>query len=363
VNIRLSDYLLVCFCQRSQPLLRRVADWESHYLRQRLASIRIEQPVFITGLARAGTTLLLELLTGVDGAASHRYRDFPFLMVPYFWNRYLDLFPVEQRPAERAHQDRILITRESPEAMEEPLWQAFFPHLHSTTAVHRLSATDAHPQFEKFYLEHLRKILLIRGGSRYFAKSNYHLPRLEYLSYLFPDAHFIVPIRHPLLHIHSLVRQHELFCRYAAADARVPRYLAAAGHFEFGPQRVPIQLDLSEGRRILDAWSRGDEYRGYAIQWKMIYGFVSRLRTSRPDLAERVVITRYEDLCARPEATLQRLLRAIHVEPPRAERVFERLAGVSQSQQAPAWTDEVKQAIWSEVADVAEPYGYQPEML
>ena len=100
-----------------------------------------------------------------------------------------------------------------------------------------------------------------------------------------------------MTHVHSLVRQQALFSRYAAEDARVARYLAAAGHFEFGPQRVPIRLNVDEGDRILAAWSRGDEYLGYSIQWKEIYGFVESLRRTNPAVAQQMVIIRYEDLC------------------------------------------------------------------
>ncbi len=359
MNIRASDYLLVRFCQNWRWLLRRIADWETSLLAARLACVRIEKPVFITGLARSGTTLLLELLATVEGAATHRYRDFPFLMIPYFWNRYLDRFPVEQEPVERAHKDRIFVTRENPEAMEEPLWQAFFPRFHSTTAVHRLTAADGDPDFERFYRAHLRKILLIRGGTRYFAKGNYHVPRIEYLAHLFPDARFIVPIRHPLTHVHSLVRQHQLFCSYAAADARVPRYLEAAGHFEFGPQRRPIRLDGREGDRILEAWSRGDDYLGYSIQWKELYHFVETLRTADRDLARRILVVRYEDLCDQPEATMERLLGDIEVERACASRVLAQLKTVSKSQHIPRLDDGQHRAILAEVGEVAEVFGYR----
>jgi hypothetical protein len=361
VNIRSSDYFLIRFCRKSQSVLRRIADWESRLLAAELAAVRIEKPVFITGLARSGTTLLLELLATVEGAATHRYRDFPFLMIPYFWNRYLDWFPVQQEPTERAHRDRIYVTRENPEAMEEPLWHAFFPHVHSTTALHRLTAAAADPDFEQFYKAHLRKMLLIRGGARYFAKGNYHVPRIEYLAHLFPDAYFIVPIRHPLTHVHSLVRQHQLFSSYAAADARVPCYLEAAGHFEFGPQRVPIRLDAAEGDRILDAWSHGDEYLGYSIQWKEIYAFVETLRTTNPEIARRILVVRYEDLCEQPDAAIRHILQNIEVDLRSAGRVFSQLGNISKSQHTPVLDDGQHRAIRAEVGDVAEVYRYRLE--
>lgn len=62
MRIRSSDYFLVRFCEKSQPMLRRAADLETRILGSKLAAIPIETPVFITGLARSGTTLLLELL-------------------------------------------------------------------------------------------------------------------------------------------------------------------------------------------------------------------------------------------------------------------------------------------------------------
>ena len=82
------------------------------------------------------------------------------------WNRYLDRLAVPEEPVERAHQDRILITRESPEAFEEPLWQAFFPQAHSATAIHRLDGSVANRAFAQFFQDHIRKLLWLRGGDR-----------------------------------------------------------------------------------------------------------------------------------------------------------------------------------------------------
>lgn len=155
-----------------------------------------------------------------------------------------------------------------------------------------------------------------------------------------------------------LVQQHELFMGYAAADPRVPRYLEAAGHFEFGPQRVPIRLNGAEGDRILDAWSQGDEHLGYASQWKELYGFVENLRQNRPDLATRVFVVRYEDLCSRPRQTMGRILEHIHVDPKDAARTFEKLDDISKPQHVPELADNQQSAVWAEVATIAATYGY-----
>jgi hypothetical protein len=363
VNIRWSDYLLIRFAQRFQGPLRRVGDWETRLVRDALAPVSIDRPIFITGLARSGTTLLLELLAGAEGVATHRYRDFPFLTIPYLWNRYLDWFPSHQAPVERAHRDRIYITRESPEALEEPIWRAFFPHLHSASALHRMTSAEGDPRFEAFYKAHIRKLLLIRNGRRYAAKGNYHVPRIEYLAQLFPDARFIIPVRNPLTHVDSLVRQHRLFSQYAQADARVPRYLEAAGHFEFGPQRAPIRLDPAESERILRAWSRGEEHLGYAIQWKELYGFAHALRAFDPALAQRILIVRYEDLCETPETTLLALLRHIELDAPGADQVLAQSKRIAAPSNPPDLHHEATRQILEETHEIAKCYGYSPERV
>src|SRR5690606_5543850 len=181
---------------------------------------RVEKPVHVTGLARSGTTILLELLARHPEAATHRYRDFPPVLVPWMWNRFLAYAARGDAVAtERAHGDRIMITPESPEAFEE---------------------AARHPEFEAFYRDHVRKLLLVRGGRRYVAKGNYNVTRLGYIRTIFPDARFVIPVRDPVWHIASLMRQHERFAGEGARDERVRRHMRRSGHYEFGLDRRPI---------------------------------------------------------------------------------------------------------------------------
>lgn len=360
MKIAASDDFLVQFCRMASGVLRMVGDLETRIVSARLDPIRVERPIFVTGLARAGSTMLLELLASINGVATHRYRDFPFVATPCLWNRFLDRFPAADRPSvERPHRDRIRITRESPEAMEEPLWMTAFPHLHSPTALHRLTAETSNPQFERFYLDHLRKILLIRDGTRYVAKNNYHVTRIEYLARLYPDAEFIIPIRNPVSHVHSLVRQHRLFCDYARDEPRVIRWLKAAGHFEFGPQRIPIRLNVAAGNRIVRLWEVGDEVRGYSIQWSEIYGFVRDLILADNALSRRMHVVRYEDFCAEPVREFTALLRLtgldiIADDLPSLQHIAVSAAGGGASDQS-----EQQNEIREEVSRVAEYFGYE----
>ena len=355
MKLRSSDVLMTRFAGVASGMLEMLSELETEVLGDRLDRVRLERPTFIAGLARAGTTVVLELFSRLPEVGTHRYRDFPFLFVPYWWNRYQDRFARRQAPVERPHRDRILITKDSPEAFEEPIWSHFFPFVHSPDAVHRLNAEHAHDEFERFYGEHLRKILLVRGAGRYVSKGNYNVARVEYLARLLPDARFVVPIRHPVDHVRSLVQQHELFTAYHAQDRRVAPYLRAAGHYEFGPQRVPINLDLASGRRVLQAWRAGRDDLGYAILWQSVYSHVAELAGG--PLRDRISVVRYEDLCASPVTVLRRLLEFCELEQG-AGALLERLPPLSARPRVPP--GDLDEEIWQETRAIAESFGYQP---
>ena len=200
------------FIDRTAGFWQKVGDLESSAHREQLDAIRIDRPFYVAGIARSGSTILLELLAGRPGVATHRYRDFPPIYTPLFWNRaFGQVYRGDAPPAERPHKDRILVTPDSPEAMEEVLWMRFFPTAHDTATSQVLDAATTTPPSSASTRDHLKKILLVRGGQRYLSKGNYNLTRFAYLLKLFPDARFVVPVRDPRWHIASLMKQHRLF--------------------------------------------------------------------------------------------------------------------------------------------------------
>jgi hypothetical protein len=293
---------------------RHPASWiklgslETHLVESGLADIRIDKPIYVTGLARSGTTILLETLARHPDVATHRYRDFPMLFTPYAWNRWLELVPRrEEPPAERSHGDGIAVTSESPEAFEEPLWMAFFPELHDAMQSAVLDAGDHHPLFERFYRDHIRKLLAVRDRRRYVAKGNYNVTRIGYLTRLFPDARFVIPVRDPVWHVASLMKQHRLFLDGQHDNPAARRHLRRVGHFEFGADRRPIRIgDGATTAEIVELWRAGEEVRGWARYWAQLHHYIA-------DLVERqqaaaIQIVRYEDLCAAPHTTLRGIL-------------------------------------------------------
>jgi hypothetical protein len=346
--------------ERTAGLWQKLAALESLAYRAELDAIRIDRPIYVAGLARSGSTILLELLAGRPEVATHRYRDFPPVLTPLFWNRaFAHIYPKDAPPVERAHKDRILVTPDSPEAMEEVIWMRFFPWIHDGGRSQVLGRDAGHPAFERFYKDHLRKILLVRGGRRYLSKGNYNLTRLGYLHRLFPDARFVVPVREPAWHVASLLKQHRLFCAAETRDPRILRHMRRVGHFEFGLDRRAVNVGDTARVQVIEAlWAEGEEARGWARYWAMLYGFVLDQLAADPALAAAVLVVRYEDLCADAEATLGRVLAHAGLEVPAAELAPLAARLSRPDYYRPAFTPEEQAAIEEETRAVQQRLGH-----
>lgn len=293
------------FVAATEGIWRRLGNLESSILRDELEETKIDRPIYVTSLARSGTTIVTELLNEHPQTTSHRYADFPVTWTPYWRNWLADRSKVATAKAvERAHNDRIMVTNESPEAVEEVLWMHFFPHLHDSSLDQ--TSLPENPAFDAYYRDHIRKLLMVRGAQRYLAKGNYNVSRIDYIRRLFPDARFIIPIRDPVWHVASLQKQHALFSSDQTADQRVRWQLGRSGHFEFGLDRIPIHLgDEQAVQAIIQAWSDPDtEIEGWARYWAMVYGYIADRHLDDPS----ILLVRYEDLCDRSEATVQAIL-------------------------------------------------------
>jgi hypothetical protein len=278
---------------------------ESRWSEPRISNISIDQPIYIAGLARSGSTVLLEILSAHGAVTTHKYRDFPLVHIPLWWNWFIERAGSGTANAvERAHRDGIRVTQDSPEAMEEILWMAFFKDCHNPSA-NNVPAAAENPEFEDFYRAHIRKLLLLRGGSRYVSKGNYNVARLQYIQAMFPDACFLIPVREPVMHVASLLKQHRLFCAAETEDPRVLNYMRRSGHFEFGLDRRPLNLGDGEiAAQIQVLWNEGEDIRGLARYWAYVYGYVADLLEGDEALARRTLLVRYEDFCDSPEEDL-----------------------------------------------------------
>lgn len=206
-------------------------------------------PVFVTSLARGGTTAVLNALHDVPGVATHTYRDMPFLTAPTLWNRLAGGNRRRVVRRERAHGDGLEIDLDSPEAFEEVVWRMFWPEKYRGPSIALWREEDRNENAEQFLQRHMGKVIRARrvqgadgtvAPGRYCSKNNTNIARLPYLTQAFPGCRIVVPIRRPESHAASLLRQHTNFLRRQAEDPFVRRYMRDIGHFEFGLIHTPI---------------------------------------------------------------------------------------------------------------------------
>ncbi len=318
-----------------------LGDAETRMLSRKLENINNISPVYVTGLARSGTTIMLELLSQVPGVVTHTYRDFPLLLTPYALRSMFHAFDRfdfgETKKNERPHKDRIMITAASPESMEEVLWMSFFKKLHDETQDNSLTQRTSLPAFERFYAAHIKKLLLVERATRYVSKANYNITRIKYIQKLFPLAQFVLVIRQPEQHIASLIKQHRIFCEAHDAKPSTLEHMTLSGHFEFGRGRKLIHTGDEEAmKKAQAAFAAGRDAEGWAHYWNAVYRYALDLASS-PTLRESIIVVHYDEFCANPSVVLDNVLTFCEMTCP----------------------TQLRQQL---VADISEPSYYTPEL-
>ncbi|MCB1783873.1 MAG: sulfotransferase [Alphaproteobacteria bacterium] len=297
--------LLAAPLDKHKDFLIRFGNLESKLLTYDIEDIKIEKPVFISGLARSGSTILVEILASHPDVSSHQYRDYPYLHVHYFWNIVRMFVPSTDKKVERAHKDRLMINAGSPEALEEMLWTSFFKDLHTPEQNAVLSENTQNKDFENFYKDNIRKNLYLRKRKRFACKNNYNLTRIKYLKKLFPDARFIIPVRLPEEHIASLVKQNKLFRDAQKDDERSKRYTKRLEHYEFGYDFRPLNTgNPEEIATIQSLWEKEEYTLAYAHYWNALHLYIADILKD-PELQGSVKLVRYDDFCNTPAKTIE----------------------------------------------------------
>jgi len=278
--------------------------------------LTVDRPIYIVGLARAGTTIVLEMLNNHPFLASHKYRHFPMPYFPHRFSRIVDQSRFFTKPRERVHKDGIFVTRESPEAVEEVFWQDFFNNNHNEEISNVINGAMTNPKFEQFYRNHIRKLLINQRCSRYLAKNNYNITRLEYLRRIFPNVKFLLIIRNPVNHIASLIKQTKLFIEMEEENPLLIDWHRLTGHSEFGHYQLCINTGDNEIiHKIRRLWKNEETYvKGWAYYWSSIYEYVMNLLEVNKKIRESTLIIRHEDLCENSAETIDKILE--HTELP-----------------------------------------------
>lgn len=310
------------------------ADLEESMFAKPLAAQPAGPPVFITALPRAGTTLLLELLTGSGQFASYTYLDMPFVLCPLIW----DMLTHGRRRAasmqERAHGDGVLISHEASEAFEEVVWRAYWPQPAGRKFLPLWSGGSESRQVRIVLERNMRKVLLLRRraiptATRYVSKNNANLARIDLLQSAFPEGQLLIPFRKPEDHVASLLRQHRQFRQLQGNDSFAAEYMRFLGHDEFGELLTPMDFGgWGPAERALDPMQVEFWFRYWCAAARHVLQNTGS-----------VCLFDYNALCEGPARSLELLAQRLQLKSPAA--LIEQASRVRAGQSARAVQDAV----------------------
>ena len=263
-----------------------------------------EGPVFISGLARSGTTALLETLNKSDEFISLTYSDMPFILAPNL-NKKLSFNNKNSELKERAHKDGILINNESPEALDEVFWKVFLNN--SYIKEDRLEINKISKEISLKFEKYINQITLKKGESkRYLSKNNNLVLRFDSILKQFPMAKIIIPFRDPLQHAISLLNQHIHFSELQKKDPFSLKYMNWLGHHEFGLNQKPFYLGNDEIFERMSNYSKVD-INYWLLSWLNYYKYILE------NYSDSVILFSYEQFCENPNEVMNILSKQINL--------------------------------------------------
>ena len=264
--------------------------------------------VYVCGLARSGTTMLLRILDEIDAFRSLTYRDMPFVLAPNLWKQITRHGQKQSVTTERAHGDGILVDFDSPEGFEEVFWHTFgtrtsdprclgfdTPSAEALAAFADYRALVANPRTEPVPAKGIQR--------RYLSKNNNNLLRLPSLC-ADPTATVLLVYRNPVATARSLHRQHQRFCATQTESRFTRTYMGWLAHHEFGLDHLPFCFAAPEMNSALTP----DDPNYWLDYWNAVYSHV---------LAQeglRLHLVNHDALCVMPSQMFEAIFEVLGVQ-------------------------------------------------
>ncbi len=258
--------------------------------------------LFVAGLARAGTTVLMRTLYENGKFTSLTYRDMPFILAPNLWRKIAGFSRQDTEMKERAHGDGLKINYDSPEALEEVFWRTFCgsDYIKKNGLIPMTADNEILDKFKAF----VGLILNNSPDNCYLSKNNNNILRLDSIARAFPNALIIVPFRDPLQQAFSLLNQHKKFLKKHSDDAFAKKYMTWLAHHEFGAGHRPFLFDgTNEGEKNTQDLSY------WLTIWINTYSYLMN------NLPPQAVFLSYENLCDKTELVWEKLSKQINLSP------------------------------------------------
>ncbi len=249
--------------------------------------------VIISGLARAGTTSLMNYLAKIDDFKTLNYANMPFLMCPNIWKKFYK--PKNNQLKERSHKDGIMIGLNSNEALEEYFFKvkANDSYIKDT---HLLEYSISEEDYSD-YIDY-QSIIKLDNNKIYLAKNNNFLLRYKSIQEFNKEFLMVILYRDPLTHAASLMEKHHEYKILQEDDPFVLEYMNWLGHHEFGINQKPFMFNNSKpfinNKESIDYWLES---------WINYYQYALSLDN------HNTLFINYDSFCTNPKKTIEQILQ------------------------------------------------------
>jgi hypothetical protein len=257
-----------------------------------------EKFVIVSGLARSGTTSLMNKLSENDIFTSLSYANMPFLTAPNFWGKIYK--PNNSKKKERSHKDGIMIGMNSTEALEE-----YFFKVVSNDSYIKEDKILKYRVTEEQYSDYIKYQVVVRNDNQkiYLAKNNNFVLRYNSIREFNEEFVIIFMFRDPLTHAASLLEKHKDYILLQKKDSFVLEYMNWLGHHEFGLNQKPFQFNdknqnYIEDKNTLDYWLQ---------IWINYYSYILTINKIG------VVYVDYDIYCKNPKELLENIFQRIGI--------------------------------------------------
>lgn len=265
------------------------------------------ESVYICGLARSGTTILLKILDNTDTFRSLMYRDMPFVMAPNLWMLLSGFNKRELTLRERTHADGIFVNQDSPEAFEEIFWQTFDNPSEGKSYDIALPSDQTLKKFSQYksLLVFTKKAKnKVASTKRYLSKNNNNLLRLQSLHDDDPSSLIFLVYRDPLATARSLHRQHLRFLEMQRDELFISKYMGWLGHHEFGVGHKPFHFAIPYMTNSLNT----DSLDYWLDYWNAVYQYLILHHLNQ------VRLVHHESMCYEPRDFLCNLFEVANLD-------------------------------------------------
>lgn len=290
IKFNFIEKFIINFLFKFSFVNRVLFDFEKVFFKKKW---KVEKRLFICGLPRSGTSILLNKIYETGNFASLTYENMPFIMSPLLWRKISKFFIKINKKTERMHGDGIEIDNKSPEAFEEVFWQTF--EKKNFVTKNFLKIHDPGQETLKEYLNFIDMVCQSYKKNNFLSKNNTNILRLKKLSLVSGNNTFVVMYRDPLNQAFSLKKQFFNFLNLQKKNKFYQKYFFYLGHYEFGMAHKNYEFLTNISNKFED-----DLY--WLSKWRDTYSYL--ININQPN----IIFLSYENFCKNPRSLFEKIL-------------------------------------------------------